>query len=342
MVDLDGRQPPQPACQGESSVPANRFLPGLHVNRRSALPIQAQIQAQIRYGIATGELKAGDPLPSINELASRLGVNRNTVHQVYQNLGTVGLLDLAQGRGVFVSAASDAMTEAAGLSELIERTLRKAVDLGVSPRTFSRFLQSQVQAFEQRFPLVAFVECNPYQSNEFAQQIANRWQMKVMPVLLSVIRKRSALPETCRLVLTTYFHYPEVRKGLHHRDVQVRSVVVDVLTGLRKALREAPNEGRVGLISRFEGVSEVEDVISAEAHAHGLNLKTFCYNDGDERSLRRFLAGLDVLICPDAARDALQRLETRKLPPRILEWKASLDLAQLDSLQTSIPLVRTW
>ncbi len=326
----------------DSSPDASRFLESLHLNRRSALPIQAQIQAQIRYAIATGELKAGDPLPSINDLAERLAVNRNTVHQVYQNLTTVGLLESAHGKGVFVSAASDAITEAPGLAELIERALREAVALGVSPRTFGRFLQSQAQTFEERFPLVAFVECNPYQSNEFAQQIAERWQMNVMPVLLPAVREPSALPATCQLVLTTYFHYPEVRKSLQGRDLLVRSVVVDVVTGLRKVLRQAPNRGKVGVISRFEGVPEVEDVIAAEARAQGLRLRTFCYQEGDERGLARFLAGLDVVICPDAARDALGRIADRRRPPRILEWKAGLDTVQLDSLQTSIPLVRAW
>ncbi|MHB8559341.1 MAG: GntR family transcriptional regulator [Candidatus Acidiferrales bacterium] len=321
---------------------ARRFLDGLHLNRRSALPIQAQIEAQIRYAIATGELKAGDPLPSINDLAQRLSVNRNTIHQVYQHLSAAGLLESAHGRGVFISAASDSVAEAPALSELIERTLREAVALGVSPRTFSRFLQSQAHAFEAHFPLVAFVECNPYQSNEFAQQIAERWQMKVMPVLLSAVRQSLALPVTCKVVLTTYFHYPEVRKSIQRRDLLIRPVVVDVITGLRKALRQAPDQGKVGVISRFEGVSEVEEVIAAEARTRSLHLRTFSYREGDERGLKRFLAGLDVLICPDAARDALLRIEARKVPPRILEWKASLDVAQLDSLQMSIPLVRTW
>lgn len=326
----------------QGRVPIHRPLASLHLNRNSALPIQAQIQAQIRYAIATGELKAGDPLPSINDLAERLAVNRNTVYQIYQDLKSVGLLDLAHGRGVFVSDASDAVSEAPGLPELIDRTLHEAVALGVSPRTFSRFLQSQAESFEERCPLVAFVECNPYQSREFAHQIAARWQMKVTPLLLSGIGKRSALPPTCRLVLTTYFHYPEVRKTLRNRDVMVRSVVLDVLVGLRKALRQAPNRGEVGVISRFEGISEVEDVIAAEARSHGLHVRIFSYHDGGKRTLSRFLSGLEVLICPDAAREALHQIDPRKLPPCILEWKAGLDMAQLESLRASIPLVRVW
>lgn len=338
------RKPPSArhSAQGRNPSLAGRFLAGLNLNRRSAVSVQAQIQAQIRYAIATGELKAGDSLPSINDLAKRLAVNRNTVHQVYQNLRTVGLLESVQGSRVFVSAGSDAIAESPGLPQLIERTLSEAVALGVSPRTFSRFLQSQAQAFEERFPLVAFVECNPYQSNEFAQQIAERWQMKVLPVLLSAIREPATLPATCKLVLTTYFHYPEVRESLEGRELLVRSVVVDVLTGLRRALRRVPNEGRVGVISRFEGVSEVEAVIAAESRSHGLNIRTFCYHEGEERTLQQFLAELDVLICPDAARGALQRINPRKLPPRILEWKAGLDMVQLESLQMSIPLVRVW
>jgi hypothetical protein len=74
----------------------------------------------------------------------------------------------------------------------------------------------------------------------------------------------------------------------------------------------------------------------------GLDLRTYSYRGGDGRGLTRFLAGPDVLVCPDAARDAVHRVAAWKLPASILRWQAKLDVAQLDSLQQSIPFVRAW
>ena len=49
-------------------------------------PIYCQIVQQIERYIALGILKANDPLPSIRELASSLGINPNTVKKAYSEL----------------------------------------------------------------------------------------------------------------------------------------------------------------------------------------------------------------------------------------------------------------
>lgn len=317
------------------------FLEGLHLSRRSGLSVQAQLQAQIRYALATGTLRPGDPLPSINELADRLSINRNTVHQTYQRLRTAGFLDLEQGRGVFVSGASSPFPDTAGLSSLIERTLREAVALGVSPLAFSHYLQSQAHSFEARCPLVAFVECNLYQTDEFSSQIGQRWQMNVVPVLLSTLTAQERqVPDTCKLVLTTYFHYPEVRDRLQSQGFMIRPVVLDVISGLKETLQAIPTAARAGVVSRFEGVHDIEDVIE-RARASGLDISAFAFHDGDDARLKRFLRGLDVVVCPDAARDAVMRLKPARAP-QIIEWKAKLDVAQLDALRESVPLLHDW
>jgi len=63
-----------------------------------------QLVTQIQQGIDSGELSAGDKLPSTRFLAESLGVSRSTTSKVYDQLIAEGILISEVRRGVFVSA----------------------------------------------------------------------------------------------------------------------------------------------------------------------------------------------------------------------------------------------
>lgn len=50
----------------------------------SGIPIYRQIIDQIRFGIASGQLKLGEQLPTVRALAVELKVNLNTVSKAYK------------------------------------------------------------------------------------------------------------------------------------------------------------------------------------------------------------------------------------------------------------------
>ena len=77
-----------------------RFLLDLN----SGVPVYRQIIAQVRGGIASGALAAGDQLPTVRQLAVDLEVNPNTVVRAYRELEFGGLLETHQGTGTFISA----------------------------------------------------------------------------------------------------------------------------------------------------------------------------------------------------------------------------------------------
>jgi|SRR5208283_2279893 len=77
-----------------------RFLLDLH----SGMPVYRQIIDQVRGGIASGSLTAGDQLPTVRQLAVDLAINPNTVVRAYRELEFGGLLETHQGTGTFISA----------------------------------------------------------------------------------------------------------------------------------------------------------------------------------------------------------------------------------------------
>ena len=69
---------------------------------KSAVPLYEQLAVRLKAAVATGELKAGDALPSVRQLAGRLRINPATVVQAYRELEQQGFLELRQGAGTFV------------------------------------------------------------------------------------------------------------------------------------------------------------------------------------------------------------------------------------------------
>ncbi|WP_341503330.1 PLP-dependent aminotransferase family protein [Gallaecimonas sp. GXIMD4217] len=75
----------------------------LHLDRQGPEPLRVQLQRQLSQAIFEGRLKAGTLLPSSRQLAARLGVSRNTVMQVYEQLASEGLLRTKPGSGTQVN-----------------------------------------------------------------------------------------------------------------------------------------------------------------------------------------------------------------------------------------------
>lgn len=84
-----------------SHQPANRFR--FQLDLHSGVPVYRQIIDQVRGGIASSQLTAGDQLPTVRQLAVDLAINPNTVVRAYRELELGGLLETHQGTGTFIS-----------------------------------------------------------------------------------------------------------------------------------------------------------------------------------------------------------------------------------------------
>ena len=74
-----------------------RFAP------KDKAPFYKQLVAQVERAIHEGKLQAGEMLPSMNELASTLGISRETVKKAYNILTDRGLILPKQGKGFYVA-----------------------------------------------------------------------------------------------------------------------------------------------------------------------------------------------------------------------------------------------
>ncbi|HEY9228700.1 MAG TPA: GntR family transcriptional regulator [Gemmatimonadaceae bacterium] len=117
------------------------------IDPRSPTPLYAQIATRLRVAIAAGELRSGEPLPSVRQLAGQLRINPATVVQAYRDLEGEGLVATRQGAGTFVlELTSERRTteRTAEARRLVRDMLAEAGRLGISAHELREVVDSEL------------------------------------------------------------------------------------------------------------------------------------------------------------------------------------------------------
>ena len=107
------------------------------LDQHSSAPLYQQIAEQVRQFIATEQLKPGDHLPTVRELAQYLNINQNTVFRAYMELEQEKVISARRRGGTVVVATTDDPSVTAArqkrLSEIVSDDIVKVLSQGYSP-----------------------------------------------------------------------------------------------------------------------------------------------------------------------------------------------------------------
>jgi GntR family transcriptional regulator len=108
----------------------------------SGEPIYRQIERQVARAVLTGEVRDGEPLPSIRQLARELRVSVITTTRAYTELEQLGFITTVPGKGCFVRSpdrsqaqqrlrddVTNRLREAAGAAQLAAMSAEDLLDL---------------------------------------------------------------------------------------------------------------------------------------------------------------------------------------------------------------------
>ena len=112
----------------------------LEIDFNSDEALYIQLRNQIVIGIATSQLSAGDSLPSVRQLADRVGINMHTVNKAYTVLRQEGYVKLDRRKGAVVSLEADKERVMDEMREEIAVALAKGICKGVQREEVHRLV----------------------------------------------------------------------------------------------------------------------------------------------------------------------------------------------------------
>ena len=107
----------------------------IRVDFNSPEALYMQLCRQIIIGIANDEIKEGDNLPSVRDLAEQVGINMHTVNKAYGILRQEGYLKVDRRHGAIIAVEVDHYKAQLQLAEELKLSLAKAISKGVSRET---------------------------------------------------------------------------------------------------------------------------------------------------------------------------------------------------------------
>ncbi|MCF0203402.1 MAG: GntR family transcriptional regulator [Bacteroidaceae bacterium] len=120
------------------------------MNFQESQPIFMQIVDYLKEEILQDKLKTDEQLPSVRELAVRLGVNPNTVMRAYERLTTAELIYMQRGKGYYVSNGAKKKILADRKRKLMSETIPQLVSemnlLGINKEDIIAILSQQAPA----------------------------------------------------------------------------------------------------------------------------------------------------------------------------------------------------
>ncbi|MCD2492078.1 GntR family transcriptional regulator [Lacrimispora sp. NSJ-141] len=120
----------------------------IYISNASGEPIYNQIVTQIKAQIIAGELKEGDPLPSMRLLAKELRISVITTKRAYEELEREGFIVSYTGKGSFVAAPNREFIKEQKLREVeeyLEKAVRASKDCGLTGRELAEMLRLMME-----------------------------------------------------------------------------------------------------------------------------------------------------------------------------------------------------
>jgi GntR family transcriptional regulator len=211
------------------------------LDRKSPIPLYHQLSEALRYRIATGEIRAGERVPSVRAGARLWGVNLHTVRRAYHILEQAGLLR-ADRTGTVVRERPVEALEA-----FLESTVRRARDeFGLRMPDLQRRLSLYAGVVARG--VVHVVECSETQAADLAAQITAAWEVLAEPWSLE---RPGEPPEGP--VVATYFHYNDLRRRWPDRFPTIHFAAIRPDPALAERLEQRqPQSGDILLCERDE------------------------------------------------------------------------------------------
>jgi len=258
----------------------------LWLSKNSAASLREQLGTQLTLGVISGDLKPGEKLPSVRELARRYNIHSNTVSAAYRDVEARGWLAVRKGSGVYVQDLRQT-TEKSSLDELIEGFLEETRRRGFSAAEVRSGLARALGATP--VSQIAVIEPEPELREILAAELRDHISF---PVATEISNGAAAVALMSRAHL--------LPAGVPHHLLRMRSVP-EYLQGQTRPAADA----LIGVASSSpEILRRIRTILAAAA----LDPDSLAFRDARETGWRRGLNACQFVIT--------DVVTARRLPPK--------------------------
>ncbi len=109
--------------------------------------IYLQLCNQIIFQIATEQIKEGESLPSVRQLADTIGINMHTVNKAYSVLREQGYIKLDRRHGAVIAVDMNRLSALKELSESLRVIIARALCRNVSTEEIHLLVDDIIEEF---------------------------------------------------------------------------------------------------------------------------------------------------------------------------------------------------
>ena len=307
----------------------------IKIDEKSPIPINVQIAEQIKLLIATKNLKPGDPLPTVTQLAKFLGLNHNTIASVYTDLIKADYLVAQRGKGTFVAQgeAINVLLQTQHLYRLIDPAYLAAEQIGLSPSSFGIMSYARAVTLNHspsNLPKCVFVECNEHDTFAFLEAIKLEISHPLLLIRLEDLQaeKPEAMSkiQAADLIITTSFHVEEISQYTHSNQ-EVICVRLTLDWSPLTNLAALSNEARALLVCRgIVGSTSMKQIVERTGISH-LNLKYMSLKQFQDNL--HLLKEFEVVYVSSLVYDLVYELSAQSEKIKRFEFRLSSESAAL-------------
>ncbi len=317
----------------------------IEIDKKSGIPLYLQIKNQIKKWLEDGNFKKGEQLPTERDLSESLGISRNTVSMAYKELVLENIISSSSGRGTFISPKISEKNKLKfynnqeKLKEIIDFSINKALELNFELDEFKKIVNERIEEKEKLLKNIniAFIECNYEQLYFFSKGLELGTGIAIVPILIDEIyQKPYEFEEKLKsidLVVTTFFHFDEVKKYLADQRQKVLAIALDPLMETMVNIAHlSSKEKKLGLVCITDKFAKRVFQSIRQAGIKYQSLKFTISHQKDE--LEKFLAGVDIVITSPGRKKEVERFISSQIP--LIEFVYVPDKGSINILKLAI------
>ena len=270
-----------------------------------------EVEKAILVRIAGGAFPPETRLPTCEQFAIELGVNKNTVSKAYRSLVVRGYLRTTAGRGTFVvkrPPRADPAVALANVGSLLALVVQEAKLAGIVREQFQALVEQTTARYYDRTSVrVGFIECNRVDATTLSRDLQVALSLPVEPLLIeNVVAEPQRYMRGYDILAVNLSHLVVVEDVLRRFEGEDSAEIVALLLppdpeSLIQVARLRPGT-RLGIVCDLAGTLQS---LSGMVAAYNPGVRISGALTTDHRGLRGLVKAVDVILVTPSASAAL-------------------------------------